>query len=197
MTIGEKIKELRTKRNLSLDDVSIKTNIKRSLLKKIEDDVTIPSRDNLYALCDYFEIEEKEIINDETLQGTKKIEASKSINNFIYWIMNVIVYLFFIIVAFIPSLASTDANGVVTVYSFYTLLLASGNQLTIVSFVFSIIGFILSLGLVILRYYPKIKLNGNIIMVLNIIILAILILVIVNIFIVISTYYANFVNLII
>lgn len=197
MTIGEKIKKIRKIKKLSLEEVSTQTNIKKTLLKKIEDDVTIPSRDNLYALCECFEVEQKEIINEETLQGTEKIEASKSINNFIYWIMNVIVYLFFIIVAFIPSLASTDANGTVTVYSFYTLLLAGGNQLTLISFVFSIIGLLLSSALIALRYYPKIKIGGNIIMLLNIVILAILILVIVNIFIVISTYYANFVDLII
>ena len=197
MTIGQRITELRKNRNLELETVSEKSNIPLKKLKKIENDLYIPTREEVQALSSIFEIEEKEIVNEETRQGTLKIEAKISLNNLVYWIMNVVVYLFFIIVAFIPALNVKGENEEIITYSLNSLMMAKGNAIVLVAYIFSVLGFVISLEMIVGRYNSKVKLTEKVINIINIILLAILILVIVTIFVVVFTYSNDFVSLII
>ena len=196
MTIGERIKLLRENRNLSLDDVNKATNIELKKLKRIENNLYIPTREEIQSLAAFFECKEKEIVNDETVRDTEKIYAKISFHNFIYWIMNVIVYVFYMVVAFIPTLNVTESSGNNVSYSFYTLLMSKNNPLVMVSFVFAAIGLLISLFLIIVRFLPSVKLSEKVLLILNLILLAILILTVVTLFIVIVTYSNDFVKLI-
>lgn len=197
MTIGQRITELRENRNLELETVSEKSNIPLKKLKKIENDLYIPTREEVQALSSVFEIEEKEIVNEETRQSTLKIEAKISLNNLVYWIMNLVVYLFFIIVAFIPALNVKGENEEIITYSLNSLMMAKGNAIVLVAYIFSVLGFVISLEMIVGRYNSKVKLTEKVINIINMILLAILILVIVTIFVVVFTYSNDFVSLII
>ena len=196
MTIGEKIKELRLNKNISKEEISKTSEIPLKKLKRIETDLYIPTREEVQKLCEVFGVEEREIINEETRKDTVKIEAKISMLNFSYWIMNAIVYLFFIIVAFIPAL-KVDLDGTTLFYSFNSLLMRNGNPLVIVTYVFSTLGLIVSLTMCVLRFVSKIKLSERQILYINILLLVILVLVIATIFTVIITYSNDFVSLII
>lgn len=196
MTIGEKIKELRLNKNISIEEISKTSEIPLKKLKRIENDLYIPTREEVQKLCEVFSIEEKEIINEETRKDTVKIEAKISMLNFSYWIMNAIVYLFFIIVAFIPAL-KVDLDGSTLFYSFNSLLMRNGNPLVIVTYVFSTLGLIVSLTMCVLRFVSKIKLSEKQVLYINILLLVVLVLVIATIFTVIITYSNDFVSLII
>lgn len=196
MTIGEKIKELRLNKNISIEEISKTSEIPLKKLKRIENDLYIPTREEVQKLCELLNVEEKEIINEETRKDTVKIEAKISMLNFSYWIMNAIVYLFFIIVAFIPALKA-HLDGSTLFYSFHSLLMRNGNPLVIVTYAFSIIGLIVSLTMCALRFTSKIKISEKQILCINVILVAILVLVIATIFTVIITYSNDFVSLII
>ncbi len=196
MTIGEKIKELRLNKNISIEEISKTSEIPLKKLKRIETDLYIPTREEVQKLCEVFNVEEKEIINEETRKDTVKIEAKISMLNFSYWIMNAIVYLFFIIVAFIPAL-KVDLDGLTLFYSFNSLLMRSGNHLVIVTYAFSTLGLVASLVMCVLRFASKIKLSEKQILCINVLLLVVLVLVIATIFTVIITYSNDFVSLII
>lgn len=196
MTIGEKIKALRVNKNISIEEISKASEIPLKKLKRIENDLYIPTREEVLKLCEVFGVEEKEITNEETRKDTVKIEAKISMLNFSYWIMNAIVYLFFIIVAFIPAL-KVDLDGSTLFYSFNSLLMRNGNPLVIVTYAFSTLGLIASLAMCILRFASKIKLLEKQILCINVLLLVVLVLVIATIFTVIITYSNDFVSLII
>lgn len=196
MTIGEKIKELRLNKNISIEEISKTSKIPLKKLKRIETDLYIPTREEVQKLFEVFGVEEKAIINEETRKDTVKIEAKISMLNFSYWIMSAIVYLFFIIVAFIPAL-KVDLDGSTLFYSFNSLLMKNGNPLVIVTYAFSTLGLVVSLVMCVLRFASKIKLSERQILCINVILVAILVLVIATIFTVIITYSNDFVSLII
>lgn len=196
MTIGEKIKELRLNKNISIEEISKTSEIPLKKIKRIENDLYIPTREEVQKLCEVFGVEEKEIINEETRKDTVKIEAKISMLNFSYWIMNAIVYLFFIIVAFIPAL-KVDLDGSTLFYSFNSLLMRNGNPLVIVTYAFSALGLIVSIAMCVLRFISKIKLSEKQVLCINILLLVVLVLVIATIFTVIITYSNDFVSLII
>lgn len=195
MTIGEKIKQLRLNKNISIEEISKTSDIPLKKLKRIENDLYIPTREEVQKLCEVFGVEEKEIINEETRKDTVKIEAKISMLNFSYRIMNAIVYLFFIIVAFIPAL-KVDLDGSTLFYSFNSLLMRNGNPLVIVTYAFSTLGLIVSIAMCVLRFVSKVKLSEKQILFINVFLLAILVLVIATIFTVIITYSNDFVSLI-
>ena len=76
-------------------------------------------------------------------------------------------------------------------------MMAKGNAIVLVAYIFSVLGFVISLEMIVGRYNSKVKLTEKVINIINIILLAILILVIVTIFVVVFTYSNDFVSLII
>jgi transcriptional regulator with XRE-family HTH domain len=55
MTLGTKLRNLRTTKNESLDSVAIKLNLSKTAIGKWEADKAKPSIDNLMKICDYYE----------------------------------------------------------------------------------------------------------------------------------------------
>jgi transcriptional regulator with XRE-family HTH domain len=55
MTLGTKLRNLRTAKKETLDSVAIKLNISKTAISKWEADKTKPSIDNLMKICDYYE----------------------------------------------------------------------------------------------------------------------------------------------
>ena len=196
MTIGEKIKNLRINRKLTFEEISEKTEIKVSDLKKIEKNVIIPTRIEVKKFAKCFEVDEKEIINDETIKETSALEAGKSIGNFLYWIMCLVAFLFFVIIAFIPSLNIAKENGQNYLESFYSLTSKDGNPIVLVSYIFSCCGLLTSSFLIATRYLSFCKLKQGTILGLNLILLVALILEIITIIVVVSAYTANLTSLI-
>lgn len=80
MNIGEKIYELRTKKNLSQGDLADKLDVSRQSVSKWENNTAVPDLDKLIKLCDVFEISLDEITGREKSQEkhTNKIENFKN-----------------------------------------------------------------------------------------------------------------------
>lgn len=55
MTLGTKLRNLRTAKSESLESVAIKLHISQTAIGKWEADKTKPSIDNLMKICDYYE----------------------------------------------------------------------------------------------------------------------------------------------
>lgn len=195
MTVGEKIKLLRENRQLSIEEVSKDSQINAKKLKRIEKNIYIPSREEVQKLCDVFEVEEKEIINEETRKDTTKYDALLSLNNLVFWFLNVVVSLFYAIVAFLPALNAYTKDGTLIVYSFNSLLMEDNNPLVIISFVSAIIGLLLASALIINRFSGKVYLNEKQIFIANIILLILLVFVVATIFVVVGVFASKFVVL--
>lgn len=68
MSIGSKICELRTKKNLSQGDLADILDVSRQSISKWETDTATPELDKLIKLCDVFEVSLDELVNREALQ---------------------------------------------------------------------------------------------------------------------------------
>jgi transcriptional regulator with XRE-family HTH domain len=64
MTIGEQLRALREKMELSLRDVSIQIGVDASLLGKIERNERQPTKEQLKQIADFFEVDEKSLIKE-------------------------------------------------------------------------------------------------------------------------------------
>lgn len=62
--IGEKIKENRKKLNLTLAELSKRTNLSVGYLSNVERDVTSPTMDKLFKICEAMPINLLDLIND-------------------------------------------------------------------------------------------------------------------------------------
>lgn len=69
MTLGEKIKELRIKNNLSQEDLASKLNVSRQAISKWEQDITLPDTNNLIMLSKLFGITLDELVNQDLNEG--------------------------------------------------------------------------------------------------------------------------------
>ncbi len=65
MNLGEKIYELRTKKNLSQGDLSDRLDVSRQSVSKWENNIAVPDLDKLIKLCDIFEISLDELTGRE------------------------------------------------------------------------------------------------------------------------------------
>lgn len=82
MNLGEKIYELRTKKNLSQGDLADALQVSRQSVSKWENDTAVPDLDKLIKLCDIFEISIDEIVGREKPQKksvSKWLDFKKSL----------------------------------------------------------------------------------------------------------------------
>ena len=81
MNLGEKIYELRTKKNLSQGDLADKLDVSRQSVSKWENNTAVPDLDKLIKICDVFEISLDEITGREKHKSKpiNKIEEIKEI----------------------------------------------------------------------------------------------------------------------
>lgn len=78
MNLGEKIYELRTKKNLSQGDLADKLDVSRQSVSKWENNTAIPDLDKLIKLCDVFEISLDELTGREKIEEKSNLEAPQS-----------------------------------------------------------------------------------------------------------------------
>lgn len=84
MTLGEKIKELRIKNNLSQEDLASKLNVSRQAISKWEKDIALPDTNNLIMLSKLFGITLDELVNQdrsESCSNSKEEVTSNSIDD--------------------------------------------------------------------------------------------------------------------
>lgn len=63
-TFGQHLRALRESSNLTLKEVSLKTNIDISLMAKIERSDRQPTRQQIKVISDFFNVDEKELLNE-------------------------------------------------------------------------------------------------------------------------------------
>lgn len=71
MTIGNKIYELRNKKNLSQEQLGNELGVSRQAISKWETDETIPSMDKLISLSKFFDVTIEEIVSDSKIKIEK------------------------------------------------------------------------------------------------------------------------------
>ena len=76
MTIGEKLLELRKKKQLSQEEVAYKLNVTRQTISKWETDQSTPDFDKIAPICELYEV-----TADELLTGYKKEEVIETEKN--------------------------------------------------------------------------------------------------------------------
>ena len=83
MNLGEKIYELRTKKNLSQGDLADRLDVSRQSVSKWENNTAVPDLDKLIKICDIFEISLDELTGREKHKSKpiNKIEEIKEIKN--------------------------------------------------------------------------------------------------------------------
>ena len=77
MSLGQKIYELRTAKNLSQDELSETLGISRQSVSKWETDTAVPDFDKLLKLCDVFGVTLDELAERETEQIPKITDANR------------------------------------------------------------------------------------------------------------------------
>ncbi|MDO4489815.1 MAG: helix-turn-helix transcriptional regulator [Lachnospiraceae bacterium] len=65
ITIGTKLKEARKKKNLSQEDVSKQLMISRQSISKWENDVCLPDLDNFQKICELYEMDSNDFLNQK------------------------------------------------------------------------------------------------------------------------------------
>lgn len=83
MTLGERIKELRIKNNLSQEDLASKLNVSRQAISKWEKDIALPDTNNLIMLSKLFGVTLDELVNQnrsESCPNSKEEVTPNSID---------------------------------------------------------------------------------------------------------------------
>ncbi len=79
MTLGTKLRNLRTAKNESLDIVAVKLELSKTAIGKWESDKAKPSAENLLKICDYFETDVYKLLEnvDNINFGNAKFKGSQ------------------------------------------------------------------------------------------------------------------------
>lgn len=80
MTLGEKIRELRIKNNLSQEDLASKLNVSRQAISKWEQDITLPDTNNLILLSKLFGITLDELVNQDCVDNNLNFKEETTSN---------------------------------------------------------------------------------------------------------------------
>lgn len=78
MTLGEKLKELRIKENLSQEDLAIKLNVSRQAVSKREQNLSLPDTNNLILIAKIFDVTLDELVNyNDNLNTNSEVKENK------------------------------------------------------------------------------------------------------------------------
>ena len=87
MTIGNRIKELREKNNISQETMSLDINVSRQTVSKWEYDTALPDSNNISVLCEYFNVSADYLLNGKEEIKQNKVVFDKK------WLTIYIIYL--------------------------------------------------------------------------------------------------------
>lgn len=78
MTLGEKLKELRIKENLSQEELAIKLNVSRQAVSKREQNLSLPDTNNLILIAKIFHVTLDELVNyNDNLNTNSEVKENK------------------------------------------------------------------------------------------------------------------------
>ncbi len=78
MTLGEKLKELRIKGNLSQEDLATKLNVSRQAVSKREQNLSLPDTNNLILIAKIFHVTLDELVNyNDNLNTNSEVKENK------------------------------------------------------------------------------------------------------------------------
>lgn len=103
MNFSDKLKKLRSDKNITQEELAKSIFVSRSLIARYESDDLYPTKENIEKLALYFKVDVKELIDDEQIikMSLDSIKLSNNINKVISIIMVTICALF-IILSFLP-----------------------------------------------------------------------------------------------
>lgn len=87
MTLGNRIKELREKNNISQEKMSLDINVSRQTISKWENDTALPDSNNISVLCEYFNVTADYLLNGKEEEKQKNVIFDKK------WLTIYIIYL--------------------------------------------------------------------------------------------------------
>ena len=92
MNIGEKIYNLRKKKNLSQEDLASILNVSRQTISKWETGDSNPDIDKIVPLCNFFEISTDEFLKGEDLVYERKLHNEKKKNKALTFSLCLIIF---------------------------------------------------------------------------------------------------------
>ncbi len=93
MSIGEKIYDLRKKKNMSQEDLASVLNVSRQTISKWETGESNPDFDKIVALCNFFEISTDEFLKGSNPILEEKIERVNSKNKALTFSMCIVIFI--------------------------------------------------------------------------------------------------------
>lgn len=98
-----RLSELRMKKGVSSRDMSLSLGLSASYINNIENDVTMPSMDAFFLICDYFDITPKDFFDVEN-------DSSLSVSNLISEASSLTEHQIELIIQLIKEIKITDHN---------------------------------------------------------------------------------------
>ena len=92
MNIGEKIYNLRKKKNLSQEDLASILNVSRQTISKWETGESNPDIDKIVPLCNFFEISTDEFLKGRDIVYEKKLDKEKKKNKALTFSLCLIIF---------------------------------------------------------------------------------------------------------
>ena len=97
LNIGEKIYQLRKKKNLSQEDLASILNVSRQTISKWETGDSTPDLDKIVPLCNFFEISTDEFLKGRDVVYERKLSKEKSKNKALTFSLCLIIFAIMII----------------------------------------------------------------------------------------------------
>jgi len=113
MTLGNRIKELREKKNISQEKLALDINTSRQTVSKWENDTVLPDSNNISVLCKYFNVSADYLLHGEEVENKKEENTNDDISanvitsgkvfNIIMLVISFILLIFGILFETIPA----------------------------------------------------------------------------------------------
>ena len=97
MNIGEKIYNLRKKKNLSQEDLASVLNVSRQTISKWETGESNPDIDKIVPLCNFFEISTDEFLKGKDIVYERKLNKEKTKNKALTFSLCLVIFAVMII----------------------------------------------------------------------------------------------------
>ena len=108
LNLGEKIYNLRKKRNLSQEDLASILNVSRQTISKWETGESNPDIDKIVPLCNFFEISTDEFLKGKDIVYERKLTKEKSRNKALTFSLCLVIFSVMVILTIL--LSETEVN---------------------------------------------------------------------------------------
>lgn len=118
MNIGEKIYNLRKKKNMSQEDLASVLNVSRQTISKWETGESNPDIDKIVPLCNFFEISTDEFLKGKDITYERKITKEKRKNKALTFSLCVLIFSVMIILCIILPETQISENMIGAIIMF-------------------------------------------------------------------------------